>query len=284
MLFSRALVFHSVHSAGRHWLTTFNQPPLQLGPVAANHLRVGSFLLRVLTPRLSAAEHAPDELVLTRADVTRDLEPRTGYPEIAAPARPVRVRFELRSGPGYPPEFLEDVGADEEVPLDEETRFFTPLPPLDWPGSFDDWIADAGRALGIDAPPPLGPDTYHQVLADAVAEVQRRLPGIREQFRTAMAGVIVALKIGLPTRAGGTEFVWLIAESWDDDGTITATLDSAPHDCEGYAAGQRVTIGSSQIVDYMIGGTEKGPFDPGLTQLIAENYGLVIPAGVSTKE
>jgi hypothetical protein len=283
VLFNRAFVFHSVHSAGRHWLTTLNQPPLQLGPVAANHLRVGSFLLRILTPRLSAADHAPDELVLTRADVTRDVQPRTGYPEIADPPRPVRVRFELHPGPGYPLELLQSAGADE-IPADEETQFFTPLPPIDWPGSFDDWIADAGRALGFDAPPPLGPETYHQVFADAIAEVQRRLPGIREQFRNAMPGVILALKIGLPTRAGGTEYVWLIAESWGDDGKITATLDSSPHDCEGYASGQRVTIPASEIVDYMIGGTEAGPFDPGLTQRIAEDYGRVFPAGVSSQQ
>jgi hypothetical protein len=255
------MVMHSRGDDGRHWLTTLDFPPMQLLPVAANHCRVGHFLARVISARLASAPAMPEELVLTRADVDR-------LPEVDGEAGEVRVRLEMRSAPA------DTEGAD--IDADDPVAFVTPLPPSDWTGDYDSWIHTAGRRLGLDAPPPRGPAAYDGEMAAAAAEVQRRLPGLRERHAAGLGDLKMGLKIGLPTRRGGREFVWVLPLAWPGGGRISCRLESEPRDCEGYRHGQTLDIAETDVVDYIIGSEASGVVDPGLSERIAENYGLII--------
>ena len=152
----------------------------------------------------------------------------------------------------------------------------TPLPPADWVGEYDAWIHAIGRRLGIDVPPPRGIESYERELADVIAEAQRRLPGIRKRFQDGLGELRLGLKIGLPTRDGGKEFVWVSPLEWRGDGAVSCRLESDPHDCDGFSQGQQLTIAESDIADYVIGSETTGVVDPGLSHRIAENYGLIV--------
>ena len=264
MFFAEPMVMHSQQDDGRHWLTTVDFPPMQILPVAANHCRAGHFLARVLSMKLASGEGVPEELTLTRADVV------DRKPEVAGEAGEVRVRFELRPAPP-------DVqGADADGDDDEDVEFVTPVPPSSWTGGYDAWIHTAARRLGLDAPPARDPSGYNGEMAEATAEVQRRLPGLRDRFRAGLGDLKMGLKVGLPTRSRGLEFVWMLPLEWPAGGPIRCQLMSEPRDCEGFALGQAVSVAERDVMDYVIGSEGGGVVDPGLSGRIAENYGLMI--------
>jgi hypothetical protein len=270
MLFSQAMILHSQTSAGRHLLTTLNIPPMLIGPVAANHCRAGVFLLRLVSHKVSSLDGPPGEvLVLSRDDVPDSTVSPATYPEVDEPVTNTTIGLRMMSGP-------KDLGEDLDD-FDDDTEFLTILPPSDWSGTYDGWIVQVARHLGLDIAPAQPAEAYHAQFTDAVREVQGRVPDIRSRFRAGLDGLILALKVGLPTTAGGTEFVWLSVLEWPDDETATCRLESSPVDCPGYTLGQTMPVAVVDIVDFMIGGAEAGGVvDPGLTQRLAEDYGLTI--------
>jgi hypothetical protein len=313
VFFSEPMVMHTQLSDGRHWLTVIGFPPLQILPVAANHCRAGQFLARVIAMKLASGDGFPDEIALTRGDVA-DREPEiageggevrirlelqpapadTGFDAAddahdddgddthATDAAELATAWTPAADAGWSPEEAEDdEGADDEDNDDDEDddgplTFLTPLPPTDWAGDYDAWIHTTARRLGLDAPPPRDGTAYEIEMAEAVAEVQRRLPGLRSRFSAGLGELRMGIKVALPTRSGGQELVWAMPLEWPTGGPISASLQSEPHDCEGFELGQTMYIAERDVMDYAIGSETGGVVDPGLTNRIAENYGRII--------
>ena len=245
-------------SNGRHWLTTPTEPPLQIGPVARNHCRIGAYVLRRVGDAL-------DELADNAESGEIEIPPRIHLE--GEPGSPgVLVRLEFEPGPA-------NWGKEDDEDDEDEPLFVTPLPPLEWQGSFDDWLLTTARGLGLEADPAAGPDGYEKAMAAAKAEVQRRLPGLRDRFLNNNDGLEIDFKIGIATARGGMEWVWILPTEWSDPDVLGATLHSEPHDCPGYKAGQVLRVPVTEIVDYTIGSRERGVVDHGLTDRIVQDYG-----------
>jgi hypothetical protein len=65
--------------------------------------------------------------------------------------------------------------------------------------------------------------------------------------------------------------------AWHDAMAVECILESEPCDCKGYAYGQSLSLAASELFDYAIGSETAGMVDSGVTQRIAEDYGLVVP-------
>jgi hypothetical protein len=250
-------ILHSATAAGRHWLTSMTLPPLQLLPVAPNHCRIGSALIRAL------AERIDDDASLDRVDLGGAI-----------------VALAMRPAPHGEGEEEEPAAIDEgerEEDEDDPSMFLTPQPPPDWRGSYDEWIASLADLLGLD-PPAIDPDGsgYERALQDATQALATRLPALRARFLAGMEGLNLGFKFGLPTRRGGTEFVWLQPTDWSDATRIRGILQSRPHDCKGFRLGQAIEIATADLVDYAIGSETAGLVESGPTQRVAEDYGLVL--------
>jgi uncharacterized protein YegJ (DUF2314 family) len=265
------MVLHSKQADGRHWLTTVDTTPLQIWPVAANHCRAGHFLATLISAKLTTLESdIPEEMVLSRADVASVGSLADRYPELNSEAGEVRIRLVAMKGPsGHKDE------QDQEQ--DAEEQFMTPQPPLDWTGNYDRWIVSSGRSLGVDVPVPSDESGYESAMASAVVELQHRLPSLRQRFLAGMGNLNLGFKVGLATQAGDKEYVWVRPTEWNEEDTVVCVLESEPHDCEGYELGQKLRVPVRDLVDYAIGSESAGLVEPGLTQQIAEDYGLVLP-------
>ena len=266
MLFNEPMVLHSERDDGRHWLTTMDYPPLQIWPVARNHCRVGHFLATLIAAKLADQQDVPAELVLTPEDVGSVARFSGRFPDLKDDLGPVTLRLVLQKGP---PE--EEEEADEDAP-----EFLTPQPPSDWDGDYDNWIRLIGRRLGVDVPHPDSDGSHEQALEAASQEARRRLPGVRQKFVAGMGDLNLAFKVGLATRAGGKEYVWVSPLDWSAEDKVVCRLDSQPRDCKGYKAGQKLSLGVEDVFDYVIGSEDAGIVEGGITQRIAEDYGLVI--------
>lgn len=250
-------ILHSSTAAGRHWLTSMTLPPLQLLPVAPNHCRIGSALIRALAARIVDDESLDRvELGGTIVDLAMRPAPRGEGEEEASDAI--------------------DEG-DREEDEDDPSMFLTPQPPPDWRGSYDDWIASLADLLGLD-PPALDLDGsgYERAVQHATQDLATRLPALRARFLAGMEGLNLGFKIGLSTRRGGTEFVWLQPTDWSDAARIRGILQSEPHDCQGFKLGQVIDIPTTELVDYAVGSETAGLLESGPTQRVAEDYGLVL--------
>ncbi|MDB6057137.1 MAG: hypothetical protein JWO95_981 [Verrucomicrobiales bacterium] len=266
MFFDQPMILQSKQADGRHWLTTLDVPPLQIWPVAPNHCRVGQFLARLISAKLASLKSGvPEEMTLTRDDVT-GLKALARYAELKAGEAEVRVRLVMMNGPA---------DAVTELEEDEDSKFVTPQPPLGWESDYDTWIMTIGRNLGVAVPTADCENEFERAMAGAAAEVQRRLPSIRERFVAGMQGLNLGLKVGLTTRQGDKEYVWVRPTDWQDENALVCVLESQPRACEGYKRGQTLNLAMGELFDYAIG-SEAGLIDPGLTQRIAEDYGLVI--------
>lgn len=261
MLFDEAMIIHSQRDDGRHWLTTIDMPSMQLAPVAPNHCRAGHFLLKVISAKLAQCDTTPSALVLTRAD-------SASLATWLAPDGGAGAEVALQ---------LAMCGAPDDGDGEDSDQFLTPQPPAHWTQGYDAWIAFAGRALGIEVPDAdLDPDGHVQEMEKATAAFQQRLPQLRARYLAGMDGLNLGFKLGLATGAGGMEYVWVQPTGWQDPAVLACTLESEPHDCAGYSYGQQLAVPVTQLTDYAIGSEEAGLVEPGVTQRIAENYGLII--------
>lgn len=267
MFFDQPMVLHSKLADGRNWLTTLGMPPMQIWPVAPNHCRVGHFLANLLSAKLATLKSVPEEITLSRGDVAEVKSLSQRYPELKSEVGEVRVRLVMMKGPADAESDFDD---EEEAP-----QFVTPQPPLDWRTDYDTWIMTIGRRLGVDAPTADRENEYEKAMATAAAEVQRRLPSLRQRFIGGMEGLNLGLKVGLTTRQGGKEYVWVRPTDWKDENALVCILESQPRACEGYKRGQTLNLPMGELFDYAIGSESNGLVDPGLTQRIAEDYGLV---------
>lgn len=268
MFFDQPMVLHSKLADGRNWLTTLGIPPVQIWPVAPNHCRVGHFLANLISAKLASLKSGvPKEITLCRDDVAKVKSLARRYPELKDEASEVLVRLVMMKGPEDAAVDLDD---DEDVP-----EFVTPQPPLDWHADYDAWVRMVGRSLGVDVPEADCENEYEKAMATAAAEVQRRLPGLRDRFNGGMAGMNLGLKVGLTTRQGGKEYVWVRPTDWQNENALVCVLESQPRNCDGFKRGQTLNLAMSELFDYAIGSESSGLVDPGLTQRIAEDYGLV---------
>ena len=272
MLFDKPIVLHSTQADGRHWLTTMDIPPLKIWPVAANHCRVGHFLATLISAKLASLKSdIPEEITLSRSDVASVDSLSGRYPELNTDAGDVRIRLVVMKSP--------EGSDDQEEPDqdDDSPQFITPQPPLDWSGDYDEWIVTIGRRLGVDVPEPSDEKGYEKAMAKAAAELQQRLPLLRQRFLAGMDGLNLGFKVGLTTRKGGREYVWVRPTDWSQEETVVCVLENQPRDCKGYKLGQTLSLPVDELLDYAIGSESARIVEPGLTQRIAEDYGLVIP-------
>jgi hypothetical protein len=165
---------------------------------------------------------------------------------------------------------------DETEPDEDEPQFITPQPPLDWTDGYDNWIVQVGRKLGVDVSEPCDETGYENAMASAAAELQQRLPSLRARFLKGMEGLNLGFKIGLTTRKGGKEYVWVRPTEWKDPSTVECILECQPRDCRGFKLGQKLNLPISDLLDYCVGSETAGVVEPGLTQRIAEDFGLII--------
>src|SRR5882672_1438771 len=213
MLFNKPMVLHSKQADGRHWLTTIDLPPLQIWPVAQNHCRVGHFLATLISAKLGSLKSGiPEAMTLSRADVTSLASLSGHYPELKTEAGDVRIRLVAMKGP--------EGSEDEPEQDDDPPQFITPQPPLDWTGDYDKWIVSIGRSLGVDVPEPSDEKGYEKAMANAAVELQQRLPSLQQRFLAGMDGLNLGFKIGLTTRKGGKEYVWVRPTDWNDEKTV----------------------------------------------------------------
>ncbi len=71
---------------------------------------------------------------------------------------------------------------------------------------------------------------------------------------------------------------WLTTMTdWKDKNKVECVLESQPYDCKGYKRGQTLKLPVEELLDYVIGSESTGVVEAGLTQRIAEDYGMVIP-------
>jgi len=271
MFFDKPMVLHSTRDDGRHWLTTMDIPPLQIWPVARNHCRAGHFLATLVAAKLAALKgDVSEEMTLSRADIKSVNSLSKRYPELKTEGGDVSIRLLMMKGPEGN-EF-----EDEEDEDDGPVQFITPQPPQDWTASYDQWIVHVGRQLGVDVPEPADETGYEKAMANAAVELQQQLPSLRKRFLAGMDGLNLGFKIGLTTQKGGKEYVWVRPTSWQEESVATCVLESQPRDCQGYKLGQTLDLPVAELLDYAIGSPKAGIVEPGLTQRIAEDYGLVI--------
>lgn len=263
------MVLHSKQADGRHWLTTLDMPPLQIWPVAPNHCRVGHFLATLISAKMASLGNIPEEISLSRADVASVPSLSSRYPELKTEAGEVSIRLVAMKGP--------DGSEDEEEDDDDPPQFITPQPTPDWTNDYDKWIVNIGRRLGVDAPEPGDEQGYEKAMANAAADLRQRLPSLRRRFLAGMDGLNLGFKVGLTTRKGGKEYVWMRPTDWKEESTVLCVLESQPRDCKGYKLGQMLSLSIGELLDYAIGSPSAGIVEPGLTQRIAEDYGLVLP-------
>lgn len=282
MFFDEPMILHSSRKDGRHWLTSMDLPPLQILPVEGNQCRVAHTLALLLSAKLDDEEaeqeiDLPCELTLSRADLEHAPELADRFrPDLVRPEG-VRIRLELWPAPEDAEEaandgdYTEDAGEGEDAAM-----FITPVPPPAWEGGYDQWLFETTAALGMEPPAPQPASSYPAAFAEAVARAGQRLPELRTRFLEGMDGLNLGLKTGLATDGGGVEYVWVRPVAWPEPDTLTCILESAPEDCAGYHLGQELTLRTEDITDYGIGSEDAGLVDPGFTQRIAEDYGLVV--------
>jgi uncharacterized protein YegJ (DUF2314 family) len=258
-------VLHSVNAVGRHWLTMDTDPPLQVGPVAPNHCRIGYHILQAVFNALNDledGESVPDEI-----DIRVDED---------SPA--VRVALPILPGPanwGGPD--------DPDDPEDEAVMFLTVMPVGGGnDADIDEWIMPLANALGLEPDPAIAEGGYERAMQHAKDQTQAALPAVRERFLE--RGVLnfgrprFGFKIGLPADDGGTEWVWVQPTSWKEPRHLTVTLESEPVAVPGHKLGDTLDIASADIADYLIYHPKSGEREGGFTDRVAADYGLFLPS------
>ena len=250
-------IYHSTGwgDEGRHWLTIASDPPLQVGPVARNHCRIGVAILRAIE---AALERLP-----RGKSVPETVDLRNGFKRVRVglPLLPARTRINA------PP--------DPEAEPDGE-EFFTPVPHGEWSGTYDEWIFRLATGLGLDPSPAADAQGYDREMDAAHALLQDKLPALRERYLRGLGNLNIGFKVALKTASGGVEWCWVEPISWEDPATLVARLESDPCDVPGRKAGDELSIATESLVDYAIGSESTGLVESGPTQRIAEDYGAVL--------
>lgn len=267
MLFSRPTVMHSTTDDGRHWLTTFDFPPLQILPVAGNHCRAGHMLARALSAVLSDLDETPEMLTLHRDQLIEAGIVNEGPAETNDSLETVRIPLAMMGRDG------QRLGDNEDEDSDE-SAFLTPHPGPDWSGSYDDWIRHVTRSLGFDTPVAKPATAYDEDLAAAVHAFQVKVPALRERFLAGMGDLNLGFKI--PLEGKSVEYVWVSPVSWDTSDRLMVRLESRPRNGSRYKPGNIFEIAADQLTDYAIGSPEEGLVESGDSQRVAENYGHII--------
>ena len=253
---------HSTNAAGRHWLTMATLPPLQIGPVAPNHCRIGYHILQAVFAALddlASGDSVPEEI-----DIRMDDE---------SPV--VRIALPMLPGPA-------NWGEPDEA--DEEPTLFLTVRPV---GGEDDedidvWIVPMADAMGLDPDPAIAEGGYERDMQAAKALTQAALPAVREGFLE--RGVFnvgrpeFGFKIGLAAGDNGTEWVWVQPKSWTDPLHLTVILESEPFAVPGRKLGDVFDIAAADIADYLIYHPKTGQREGGFTDRVAADYGLFLPS------
>ena len=98
-------------------------------------------------------------------------------------------------------------------------------------------------------------------LVAATAEARRRWPEFVAAFNEHRPGRKCAVKYSAPIKGGGDEHIWIMVTALDA-GTISGTLGNAPVEDLGLKLGDRVTIKTDDVKDWLItdGQTMTGGF------------------------
>ncbi|MBL8516149.1 MAG: hypothetical protein JNM76_04175 [Betaproteobacteria bacterium] len=256
-------VLHSTNAAGRHWLTMATSPPLQIGPVAPNHCRIGYHILQAVFTAL-------DEAMESRDAVPEEIDIRM---DDDSPVE--RVALPMLPGPA-------NWGGPDDA--DEDPTLFLTVRPVG--GEDDDavdaWIVPLADALGLEPEPAIAEGGYERAMQAAKDLTQAALPVVRERFLE--RGVLnvgrpaFGFKIGLVAEGDGTEWVWVQPKSWSSQDRVTVTLESEPFAVPGRKLGDVFDIAATDIADYLIYHPKSGEREGGFTDRIAADYGLFLPS------
>lgn len=262
----KPIVMYARNYDGRHWLTTLAFPPLQIAPVAANHCRVAYFLATVISSKLlHCGDKVPEVLRLTRADV-RNAQIAAGPDANGDEAGEVFIRL-----------VFESAASSRLSSLQCDERFLTPRPTDDWQGSYDQWIFTIARQLGMsDAPAPADQASYKSALALAIDLVRQKIPDLRELYIQGLSEWRLRFKVGLLNNFHDLEYVWVQPLDWSDIDNVVCMIESEPHNCDGYWSGQVLRVPVSNLVDYSLSDKSEQVVESGVTQQIAEDYGITI--------
>lgn len=265
---------------GRSHLTTaglmmHRLPELQMKAVAGNHSRAARFLMSVVARKLArdVAERpllAGLELALTRADVAlpNQFVALGRYPEVEVEEKgPARVQLVLEGfggNRGLFSLFKSDPG--ELLHL---------VPPADYQGNKDEWLREACRRLGQDAPAPLVPDALEAQMQAASRTAKETLGEFRERFQRGLpADHTLVIKVGLTTTQGGREYVWIKVGNWTQGGVLIGNLETEPHDVPGLKHGQEMRVPEAEVFDRAIFSKEQGMVEVALTDIVAQEFGV----------
>jgi hypothetical protein len=249
-------VAYSADSSG-YWVTTtglrrFGLPELQtLATPPSNVEQWGQAMTgiaaalvgrwaRALADQPGAAfVSLPVLLGLARDDVSAAYR-RAGRPDPAE--GPVQVRLTL----------------DPRADLDTHA-FLTIHPPLDWPGSAGEHVAEVCATL-------FGPRTSEirharrgEHMDEAIATARAGLTGIRRRFEAGDLDLRTKLlvKYALPAEQG-TEYLWAYVTSWRDPYRILATsaADAVYH--AKIRTGRPVVVDTAAVVDWAVEHDQEG--------------------------
>lgn len=268
MFFEQPMIIHSQRADGRHWLTSIDFPPLQILPIEGNQCRVGYSLALLVSSCISKLDsNSLNELCIIKDDLinTPDFEHRFDIEKVSN--EEILLNLEMKPAP------LSDGTEDENY---DDVEFITLLPPKDYKGTYDQWIFDITLALGMEPPIPMNMESYDEVMNQAIKKVKVKIPELRDRFLSGLNGLNMGLKIALSTDSGGKEYVWVTPTNWDNEREIMSILESEPYECSKYIYGQELQISIDDILDYVLGSEEGGLVEPGFTQQIAEDYGVVV--------
>ena len=88
-----------------------------------------------------------------------------------------------------------------------------------------------------------------QSVTAATQQARANLPIFWTAFDAAPSKEDFVVKVGMPTRGGGVEHIWIDVAGRDGD-KISGTLANEPDDLPGLKLGSRVTVKTSQVSDW----------------------------------
>ena len=247
-------------------------PELQMKRVAANHSRAARFLMGVVARRvLHDVPHgplpSPFDLTLTRDEVAaaNPFIVFGRYPEVSDPSEPVPIRLILEG-------FGEKHGLLSIFRRDPELLHV--MPPSGYAGDKDEWLRHACRNLGHDAPLPLQREALDTEMAAASRRAREMLSAFRERLHRGLPpDHTLLVKTALSARGGGHEYVWIKVREWEA-GALIGTLKHQPRAVDGYKRGQEMRLLEADVFDVALHNMQRGVFEGGLTDVVAEEFGV----------
>lgn len=108
-------------------------------------------------------------------------------------------------------------------------------------------------------------------LALAAAQAKKEWPTFLAAFKRPAGKRGFAVKTAFPTKGGGTEYMWVMVTSVDEQ-AVTGTLDDAPINDIGHKEGDTITVPARQVEDwvFMDGNTRVGGFSIDIMNQMSE--------------